>query len=200
MEKISVTDSQMRPKQADIVSAAYELFKKHGFQRVSIDEICKSAGASKMTFYKYYPSKDDLVLSLIRKIFRTMEEEIYNILESDLTLKAKLDMASVLKQEIMAECGDEFMRSAMNYPAAKEYIDEQSENSWEYFKKFMISEQQKGNINPHIGTELFMFVLKHLNKLYSMEGFSDVCENPVQLIREVNELLVYGILSRRCCL
>ena len=48
-----------------ILDAAYELFYRKGFGRVGIDEIAASAGITKRTLYYHFPSKDDLLASVL---------------------------------------------------------------------------------------------------------------------------------------
>ncbi|WP_426508957.1 TetR family transcriptional regulator [Dactylosporangium sp. McL0621] len=43
-------------------NAAIELFVEHGFDNVSVAQIAAAADVSKMTFFNYYPSKEDLVV------------------------------------------------------------------------------------------------------------------------------------------
>jgi AcrR family transcriptional regulator len=45
-----------------IVDAAMELFEGKQFSDVSIDEIAKAAGVGRRTFFRYFPSKEDLFL------------------------------------------------------------------------------------------------------------------------------------------
>ncbi len=40
---------------------AFWLFDKHGFDETSIDDITAAAGIARRTFFRYYPSKSDLV-------------------------------------------------------------------------------------------------------------------------------------------
>jgi len=42
---------------AEILEAAKELFFKHGFKRISIEDICNKADVSRRTFYVYYENK-----------------------------------------------------------------------------------------------------------------------------------------------
>ncbi|MFI5913876.1 TetR/AcrR family transcriptional regulator [Dactylosporangium sp. NPDC051541] len=43
-------------------NVAIELFVEHGFDNVSVAQIAAAAEVSKMTFFNYYPSKEDLVV------------------------------------------------------------------------------------------------------------------------------------------
>ena len=43
-----------------ILNAAYALFYRHGFARVSMDAIAARAGKTKRTLYYHFPSKDDI--------------------------------------------------------------------------------------------------------------------------------------------
>src|ERR1700694_1474325 len=48
-----------------ILAAAYELFARRGIRAVGIDAVISHAGVAKMTFYRHFPSKDDLVLAFL---------------------------------------------------------------------------------------------------------------------------------------
>lgn len=50
-----------------IENAAFELWKVKGIQNTSISEICKSAHIGRSTFYRYYGSEKDIVLSYVLK-------------------------------------------------------------------------------------------------------------------------------------
>jgi AcrR family transcriptional regulator len=47
-----------------ILDAAYALFYKKGFTRVSVDDIAEGAGLTKRTLYYHFPSKDDLLAAV----------------------------------------------------------------------------------------------------------------------------------------
>ncbi len=49
---------------SDLARIAIELFARHGFEAVTVDEIAKTAGISSRTFFRYFASKDDIVLDL----------------------------------------------------------------------------------------------------------------------------------------
>ncbi|WP_245981630.1 TetR/AcrR family transcriptional regulator [Frondihabitans australicus] len=50
-----------------LVEAASELFYAEGIRAVSVDRIIEAAGTTKVTFYRHFASKDDLVLAHLEK-------------------------------------------------------------------------------------------------------------------------------------
>lgn len=50
-----------------ISRAAYELFSAHGVRNVGVDAVIARAGTAKMTLYRNFPSKDDLILDFLRR-------------------------------------------------------------------------------------------------------------------------------------
>lgn len=64
---------------ARIFKAAGELFYRRGIRAVSVDLIAKEAGTTKMTLYRYFPSKETLVMEWLREhseSFKCYLEEI----------------------------------------------------------------------------------------------------------------------------
>lgn len=50
-----------------IIDGAYELFSRRGIRRVGVDELIERAGVAKATFYRHFPSKDDLALAFLEE-------------------------------------------------------------------------------------------------------------------------------------
>ncbi|TMG32926.1 MAG: helix-turn-helix transcriptional regulator, partial [Chloroflexi bacterium] len=49
------------------MAAAYELFSRQGIRAVGVDAIIARAGVAKMSFYRHFRSKEDLVLAFLQK-------------------------------------------------------------------------------------------------------------------------------------
>jgi AcrR family transcriptional regulator len=49
-----------------IVETARDLFHKHGIRGVGVDSIAEAAGTNKMTLYRHFGSKDDLIVQCLR--------------------------------------------------------------------------------------------------------------------------------------
>jgi AcrR family transcriptional regulator len=50
-----------------ILTSAYRLFHRHGFNRVSMDEIAAAARVTKRTLYYHFRSKDDLIAAALER-------------------------------------------------------------------------------------------------------------------------------------
>jgi AcrR family transcriptional regulator len=50
-----------------IVRAAYDLFSRDGVRNVGVDAVVARAGTAKMTLYRNFPSKDDLILDFLER-------------------------------------------------------------------------------------------------------------------------------------
>jgi AcrR family transcriptional regulator len=57
------------PPRERILAAATELFYRHGIRAVGVEAIAEAAETNKMTLYRHFPSKDELVAEYLRKLF-----------------------------------------------------------------------------------------------------------------------------------
>jgi len=70
-----------RPRVRDrILDTAGDLFYRHGIRAVGVDAIASEAGTNKMSFYRSFPSKDDLVAEYLsgqeREYWRWWDEVV----------------------------------------------------------------------------------------------------------------------------
>jgi AcrR family transcriptional regulator len=56
-----------RPRER-ILETATRLFYRQGFRAVGIDTIIKESGVAKMSLYKHFPSKDDLITAYLEQV------------------------------------------------------------------------------------------------------------------------------------
>jgi AcrR family transcriptional regulator len=56
------------PPRERILAAARELFYRHGIRAVGVDAIAEAAGTNKMTLYRHFASKDELVAACLVQV------------------------------------------------------------------------------------------------------------------------------------
>jgi AcrR family transcriptional regulator len=62
---VEITDKI--PPRERILAAAADLFYRHGIRAVGVDAIAEAAGTNKMTLYRHFVSKDELVAEYLRQ-------------------------------------------------------------------------------------------------------------------------------------
>jgi AcrR family transcriptional regulator len=58
-------DERISPRER-ILAAAAELFYRHGIRAIGVDSIAEAASTNKMTLYRHFASKDELVAAYLR--------------------------------------------------------------------------------------------------------------------------------------
>jgi AcrR family transcriptional regulator len=66
VSRVPETSSRPEPPRDRILTAASELFARHGIRAVGVDAIIAAAGVAKASFYRHFRSKDDLVAAWLR--------------------------------------------------------------------------------------------------------------------------------------
>ena len=59
-------DDRIAPRER-LLAAAGDLFYRHGIRAVGVEAIAEAAGTNKMTLYRHFPSKDELVAEYLRQ-------------------------------------------------------------------------------------------------------------------------------------
>src|ERR1044072_9276749 len=73
MRNSMVTTNSALPPRQRILAAADELFKRVGVRGVGVEAIAEAAGTNKMTLYRHFDSKDELVAEWLRGIIAEKE-------------------------------------------------------------------------------------------------------------------------------
>src|SRR5256886_10496183 len=64
---VSAEKTERIPPRARILAVARELFNGNGIRAVGVDAIAEAAGTNKMTLYRHFASKDELVAEYLRQ-------------------------------------------------------------------------------------------------------------------------------------
>jgi len=78
MAKKLVTDRALRAikTKKKLFHSAAKLIDKHGYNNVTIEDICKKAGVSVGAFYHYYNSKTDIIVEFFKQIDYYYEDTV----------------------------------------------------------------------------------------------------------------------------
>jgi AcrR family transcriptional regulator len=187
------------PKREQILETGKELFWKFGFTRVTVEEICKEAGISKMTFYKYFSNKTELVKTLLGKILNTSMEKYRRIMESPIPYPEKVTQMIELKREQTHTMSSEFFRDYLQSgdPELMAFLQKLSNESLQIFTEDFRKAQQNGDIRKDLKVEFILAVMNRLVEWAQQDkALLDMYDEPQDLAVEITSFIFYGILNR----
>ena len=97
-----------QPKKKQILITAEDLFFRFGLKRISIEEICSTAKVSKMTFYKYFKNKIDLIKCLWSLMFDYGMKKFEEIENMEISFQEKVELILKMKEESSKKLSHEF--------------------------------------------------------------------------------------------
>jgi AcrR family transcriptional regulator len=85
-----MTPSPAIDKRQHVVETAYTLFKRAGFHATGIDRIIAEADVAKMTMYRHFPSKDELIVQVLDYRARRFERQLDQLAQEVATPERKI--------------------------------------------------------------------------------------------------------------
>ncbi|MEX2370994.1 MAG: TetR/AcrR family transcriptional regulator [Bacteroidales bacterium] len=185
-------------KNRKILETAKTLFWKHGFKRVTVEEICSQAGISKMTFYKYYSNKLELVKTIILKIGEESLDRYREIMHSNIPFKKKIEQQLQMKQEGTAEMSSEFLDDLMIHadPEIMQFMSERRQYFLDLVLADYVKAQKKGEIRKDVKPEFILYFLNHMNEMIQDEMLIKMYKDPSELALELMRFFFYGVTPR----
>jgi len=146
-------------KQQQLITAATELFYNHGVRRVTINEICKKANVSNMTFYKYFSNKWDIVKTVLDILFDEIARIYQNILEEDISLTQKLEKILIAMAAQGSTLKSDFRDDLIKEDSPlRSYVLEQKKKHVELHINFLKKIQKEGYIHSDIKEPFLVFM------------------------------------------
>jgi len=85
-----MTEPAKIDKRQHIIETAYGLFKRVGFHATGIDRIIAEAEVAKMTMYRHFPSKDDLMVEVLAYRAERFDRQLDRLAEQATTPDRKI--------------------------------------------------------------------------------------------------------------
>ena len=188
-------ETTSNPKRIQILATGKELFWKFGFKRVTIEEICKAAGVSKMTFYKFYPNKIDLAKTILDGVFDESILKIRKISDEHESTDKTLRKIMQLKSEGSKDISEEFIKDLYANPDAglKSYMEEKMNSMFAEITEVYEKGKEDGWIRKDLNIPFFMTFTRKIIPIYSDDEILHFFESSQELIMEVTNLFVYGV-------
>ncbi|HEX2976257.1 MAG TPA: TetR/AcrR family transcriptional regulator [Bacteroidales bacterium] len=178
-----------------LFKAGRKLFWKYGFRRVSVDEICREAGVSKMTFYRAFEDKQDLAKTIFRKVAEEGVKQFIEILDSDTPPSEKLKLILQMKAEGTNDISNEFITDFYRSTdtGLPEFVRTVTKESWNNVISGFRRAQESGWMRKDFKPEFLFHISQQLVGMVSDKELLMLYRNQQELIMEFANFITYGI-------
>ncbi len=184
-------------KYNDILNTAANLFWKHGIRRVTVEEICREAGVSKMTFYRQFDNKSQLAFLVLKGILNTSREQYRNIMKQEVGFPEKVKQIILLKHNSTNELSEELLNDIYRHPelGLKTHIEEFQQQMLKEVMNDMANAQKQGWIRQNLKLDFIVYMLNDLNKKMLDEQLVSKYGSSREMIMELTNFFFYGIMN-----
>ena len=183
-----------------IIDSAENLLKTNGFNALCVEDITKTAGVAKGTFYVYFKHKEEIASEICRGYFKQIENQINEMSDFDLIEKLSLYFDNFMKAvEIYGiNICREWIRSVIDPNNIFESIDN---TKWQYDIDMLKNILNNAIKNKELKKDTPIELLTHLmiSELYGMMTcwcMSDGVFEPKDWTRKFSEFQLKSILSK----
>ncbi|WP_250152156.1 TetR/AcrR family transcriptional regulator [Ancylobacter radicis] len=146
-----------------VLDAAIACFTRSGFHGTSMQQICAEAGMSPGGLYRYFPSKESIILAIIEEeqAARTTLIEVLETAPSFVEGIARMG-AALFSREAPAVCialGPEIYAETARNPALKPTFDAVEAEMNDAILRCFHAAQAKGEVDPGLDGDMVMLLL-----------------------------------------
>jgi len=180
-----------------VLKAAKTLFWKYGVKRVSVNEISKEAGVSKMTFYRHFKNKNEVALEIMLQLFEKGLKDYRQLMSQDIPFVQKIESLLLLKFQNTEDVSEEFIKDIYvnGDMTTQKMIVEYSETMLLEFKQDLANAQEKGWIRKDIRIDFIMKMREQITQMLNDDSFLAMYDTPQDAIMEITRFFFYGMMN-----
>lgn len=177
------------------MNTAKELFWKHGFKKVSIDEICQKAEVSKMTFYRYFTNKLEIAKAVYDMVANESMRKFSELINDDSSASEKMKKLIEMKLEGVHDISKEFLIDFYSNPelGLSLYIEKRTKEMWFGILEDFRNAQKKGIFRKDFKPEILLLLSGKMIEMINDENVLKLYNKPEDLVMEITNLITYGI-------
>ncbi len=176
-------------KQPQIIKTATDLFSRFGTKRVTVEEICQPAGVSKVTFYKYFTNKVDLIRHIRDELIEIGFARFDEISAMNISFPEKIELMTQWRIEFFSHMKDEFIHELLT-------LEDVVEEAKRRYLKNITEAQEKGEIRSDLSPELIWLVTERLNGIVRDESWKTIFSDYGEFQKQMRTLFFFGLLVR----
>ena len=182
-----------------LIDTAENLLKTNGFNALCVEDITKSAGVAKGTFYVYFKHKEDIVSEICRGYFKQIENKLSEMTDADLIEKLSVYFDNFMRAVELYGINicREWIRSAIDPKTAPDYTDI---SKWQYDINMLTNILNKAIENKELKKDAPVELLTHIiiSQLYGMMTcwcMSDGVFEPTDWTEKFSEIQLKALMN-----
>jgi AcrR family transcriptional regulator len=182
-----------------VLDTACEQYMRLGFSAVTTDETARAAGISKKTLYQHFPSKDELLRTVVRENTEKHNSAIRSICRDETCsigkrLKRMMNYLSGLFGELSPAMVHDMQRSA---PHVWVEIEKNRQRSIrEDFGALLKEGRERGDFRKDIDPKVFMLIYAEtIRNVINPQAFAQLGVPPAKVFETVYKVLFEGMLT-----
>ena len=176
---------------------ATELFYQQGWKLTSIAEICRVAGVSRVTFYKYFPTKQDLVKRIFEEQKNNMRQEFDRLLATKADLATVIQQILTMQQESMATLYSAAVLHDLNHDkdeTLQDFFRQMVQEKYHYMHYFFSTLQKRKSIRNDFPVILIDVLIQKMDEMiHSSVLQKHYAGKEQQLFKDVLQLFLHGL-------
>jgi AcrR family transcriptional regulator len=180
-------------KYQDLINTARLLLFKYGIKRVTIEEICEKANVSKVTFYKYFHNKDDLVMKILEEWIESGVQEFLAIRDENIPFMDKMLKLIRLKLATAQEYSHEFIEDFMgSNETMKQFYHQATSKTMELITYFIEEAQKEGQFRKTVPPEFYIYLVEHIAEMMNDDKLKTIIPDPHDRFQELMNVFFLG--------
>lgn len=175
-------------KCTQLIETAKDLFFKHGVKRITIEEICKESNVSKVTFYKYFSNKDELIRHIRDELIEEGFSKFDEINELDIGFPEKVELITQWRINFFSNIKSDFIQDILS-------VEDTIEEMKRRYLKNIEAAQIKGEVRNDLSPELIWLVTEKLNELVKDGSWKEIFTDYREFQKQLRRMYFYGLLD-----
>ncbi|HAR36222.1 MAG TPA: hypothetical protein DCR87_04830 [Acidobacteria bacterium] len=180
-----------------ILERSRELFFKHGYSRLSMDELAEDLGISKATVYRYFPDKEALLRAVMVETREWVLSQLQSIVRDDrMPVKARLTAYLEFISRFMSGLSRDFIRDLrQKLPDLWKEMDSfRRQQVFPLVSEVILEGVKSGEIKSDLDGRLFLEMFWYLvQEFMNPDWIIGHDYSPSELLQSIIDIVFYGI-------
>lgn len=184
-------------KYQSLMENAWLLFRRFGVRKVNVEEICREAEVSKMTFYNYFRNKWDLLEKLVQVKIDDMLREYDAMIQSDIPFMEKIESLIAMKIKQAREFEGPLLAEIMaENSRLRSFLDKQWESSKIKSSELFLLGQKSGCIRSDMTENFFLFLLEGMSGIFEEKKVVEIYPESSMRVKAILDFFFFGVTGR----